>query len=85
MEQERHKDHPRKDFFEDFMILRNSDYWPCLTPKTQEGILSLLAEHRDVSGETNNASGSSVYPLVTFQDSAKSFFSPAFLSTNPSP
>lgn len=51
MEQERHKDHPRKDFFEDFMALRNSDYWPCLPPKTQKDILSLLAEHRDEYGE----------------------------------
>ena len=46
MNQERHKDHPRKDFFEDFRFLRNSDYWPCLSPKTQEDILILLDEHR---------------------------------------
>ncbi len=46
MDQERHKDHPRKDFFKDFRMLRNSDYWPCLPPKTQEDILILLGEHR---------------------------------------
>ena len=51
MEQERHKVLPRMDYFEDFMILRNSDYWPCLTPQTQKDILSLLDEHRDVYGE----------------------------------
>ena len=46
MDRERHRDRPRKDYFEDFKILRNSDYWPCLPAKTQEGILTLLDEHR---------------------------------------
>ncbi len=46
MDQKRYLDHPNKDYFEDFRILRNSDYWPCLPPKTQEGILNLLDEHR---------------------------------------
>ena len=51
MEQERYKVLPRMACFEDFIILRNSDYWPCLTPQIQKDILSLLDEHRDVYGE----------------------------------
>lgn len=51
MEQESHEYSPPKDIFDDFMILRNSDYWPCLMPKTQKDILSLLDEHRCLNGE----------------------------------
>lgn len=53
MEQERHKDHCRKDIYEDFRVLRNSGFWPCLTPRIQKDILSLLDEHRDLCGEKN--------------------------------
>lgn len=45
MEQEKHEYSLSKDMFEDFMLLRNSDYWPYLMPKTQKDILSLLDEH----------------------------------------
>lgn len=44
MDQERHYEHSGKDFFEDFRVLRNSDLWPCLPQKTQQGILTLLGE-----------------------------------------
>lgn len=51
MDTERYRHHPRKDDFEDFRLLRNSDYWPCLPAKTREGILNLLDEHRCVKFE----------------------------------
>lgn len=51
MEQERHEYSSPKDFFEDFKLLRNSDYWPCLMSKTQKDILSLLDGHRYLNGD----------------------------------
>ena len=47
MHQERHLDHPQKDFIKEFEILVNSGYWLHLPQKTKEDILSMLAEYRD--------------------------------------
>lgn len=49
MDQEQRRDHPRHDFFEEFKILRNSEYWPYLSQKNQQEILSLLDEQQDPS------------------------------------
>lgn len=46
MDQERHCDHSQNDFYEEFKLLRNSDFWPCLPQETQQGIMNLLGEDR---------------------------------------
>lgn len=46
MDHERQDTQSRKDYYEEFRILRNSDFWPCLPQKTQRGIMSLLGEER---------------------------------------
>lgn len=46
MHQERHVDHPRKDFVEELRTLINSGYWLHIPQKTKEDILSMLAEYR---------------------------------------
>ncbi len=47
MNKEGHRDHLRKNYFDDFKLLRESGFWLFLSPETQEGILSLLNEHQD--------------------------------------
>lgn len=47
MEQEWHKAHYRKNYFEEFRDLRESEYWLFLSPQIKAGILSLLDEAQD--------------------------------------
>lgn len=53
MEYRRHTDCSRKGFLEDFMLLRDSDFWTYLKPKTKQGILNLLDQYRetDIQGK----------------------------------
>jgi hypothetical protein len=56
MEQTRHKDYCRRtNYLEEFILLRDSDFWSCLPSKTRKGILILLDEYRDNKIEDNQA------------------------------